>query len=201
MINDLSSCKCTKKQDLFYNNKNDLLHSFCVTMNNKLFFLSNNNNDSLTLFHLSKKKQHRIPAFDSTIVYPECALARENNHGHTTSNYIYEASTACDGNCENDHRNNVNRTSPNVHVSHNLCVCFSILILKKNYLFHASKLNNNDNSYRVTKNIDSCQFRLKKKLYSKMKKDQLYIYHFLFDLVGKKKNSFLDNDNNHCEII
>mmetsp|Transcript_61821 Transcript_61821/g.69236 ORF Transcript_61821/g.69236 Transcript_61821/m.69236 type:complete len:201 (+) Transcript_61821:2531-3133(+) len=200
-MNHLCSCKCTKKKDLFYNKKNDLLHSFCVTMNNNLFYISNKDNDSLPLFHLSKKKQHRIPAFDIVIVYPGSALARENNYGHTTSNYIYKANIDCDGNCENDHRNNVNRTSPNVHVSHNLCVCFSILILKKNYLFHASKLNNNDNSSRVTKNIDSCQFRLKKKLYSKMKKDQLYNYHFLFDILGKKKNSFLDNDNNHCEII
>jgi len=88
-MNHLCSCKCTKKKDLFYNKKNDLLHSFCVTMNNNLFFISNKDNDSLPLFHLSKKKQHRIPAFDIAIVYPGSALARENNHGHTTSNYIY----------------------------------------------------------------------------------------------------------------
>ena len=51
--NDL--CKRLKKKHIFYNKKNDLLHSFHVTTNNDLYCVSNNNNYSLPLFCILKK--------------------------------------------------------------------------------------------------------------------------------------------------
>ena len=157
----------TKKNDLFSSTKN--MDSYRFNLKKKIYSkMKKNSFDTSTkeedsscqssiknyaLFHIMKKKQHRIPvidpAFDITIVYPRSTFHMmewlKKNHLHCVQK----------------------KRLYSLCYYHPKFCALKMNTTNNNNFFHLTKKKN---LFSPTKNIDSCRFHSNKKIYSNKKK-------------------------------